>query len=149
MLRLPPWLGSSLTVVLLLSACAEDASDPEPSCVLRAPCDILSERCQQEIFVATACTLGRRGATMPAVRAIEHEQFAEEARAEWTDDKESPAAFWRRSWPLFGLTPRDETPVEAQVAERVSFVAAYYGNDDARVTLVRDALGEDEIDDTL
>lgn len=125
-----------------VSGCAGDDSacptQPEDCPTLRDDCTIAELSCQRQIFAATACIRAQCGATMPPIRTITRDEYAEELRATDAPDEDFGSKVWGKALGLFGLVPREESIQEADVAQRVASIAAFYRRDTKAVTIISD-----------
>jgi hypothetical protein len=116
------------------------SDDEDAGCSqLAVSCTISQTSCQRVIFAATACQRGQSGAHMPSIRALTRAQYAEELRAEASDEDDFGALAWGRALGLLGLVPREQSLEEASIAEQVSSVAAFYSRGTRQVTIIVDS----------
>jgi hypothetical protein len=128
-----------LAALLALSpgGCADDESAACPG-LRDEDCSIGEASCQQQIFAATACLRGQPDAQLPAIRTITREEYAEELRAQAAPEDDYGVRVWGSALGLFGLVPEAQSIQEADVAQRVATVAAFYRRDTRGVTIIAD-----------
>ena len=129
--------GALVGTLALLAGCADDETKGDcPK--LREDCTIAEEACQRRIFAATACIRGQRGATLPPIRTISREEYADELRGGVAPEEDFGTRVWGKALGLFGLIPLEQSLQESDIAQRVGSVAAFYRRDSKDVTIIAD-----------
>jgi hypothetical protein len=124
--------GFVLGVPGLIAGCGGDDDDADVS--LADGCDITEVRCQRAIFDATAEVRGQTGTSMPRVRTISVQEFAESLEPD--DSSSDEPNVWSSVLPLLRLLPEGSSIARESAEVAVSEVAAFYDTETKQVTVL-------------
>jgi hypothetical protein len=126
-----------------VAGCSGDDEQPF-DCTVMPACDVARADCQQRVFSATACARGQPGASMPAIRAITAQTFADELRAQAGADPNAEVGPWEKALRLLRLAPSEAPLIDQLIDNYVSNIVAYYDPETKRVSLITDSESDPE-----
>ncbi len=124
-------------IATALSGCGSDSPPAAraPADLMR--CDITDTNCQSAIFSSVAELVGADGSSVPPIRTISVEEFAEDVRSGVTDDDLSGEDAVSRALRLIGFIPEAaQSAVETEIDYQVSAIAAYYSSNSKSITII-------------
>lgn len=128
---------SALAVsLLLLPGCSGDDEGGTASRALPV-CDITQAACQKSIFASVARLRGSSAGALPAIRTMTRAELEPEIRSEYTKAQSEADAVWDRAFALLHWMPDTSPAVDVYVSHFFDNVAAYYDEDDKRVTIIK------------
>ena len=138
----------------LLSGAACGAEDDRTvdiggnECASIEPCSITEEACQQAILELTACVRGDDARELPPIRTLSRAQLAAELSAQAEESAGSEMDEGTRAMELTFAELQLIAPAtslrDASVAEQAASVAAYYRREEKDITIISDAVMEQE-----
>jgi hypothetical protein len=106
-------------------------------------CDITNGDCQRTIYNSVAAKLGAAGLSMPRIRTISVEQYADELRRSVDLEDLTGDDPLTRGLRLMGFIPEaSESLAATQIEYRITQIAAYYSASDDMVTVIDRAYRE-------
>lgn len=122
-------------LLILLTGVASACGDSIPDDL--TTCDITTSGCQRGIFESVAERLGQESTSIPRIRTISVEEFAQEVRGGVDDDDLVGDDPETRGLRLIGFLPDTaQSATETAIELRIASIAAYYSSGSTSITVI-------------